>query len=74
MESGYVIYVPGLGYLADTLMHDPWYVWDEDILQAAVFDTWVSVCMVQKYLCWGYFKGERAVSVAPFPVNLRVRD
>jgi hypothetical protein len=72
MDFAYVIYVPGLGYLTDSLTEAPWFTWSEEILEAVLFESTTAAGIVQRYLCWSFFKGERVVSIAPFPVNLRV--
>ena len=74
MEMGYVITVVGLGYLVDVLTEEPWFVFSEDPLDAAIFEDTMSVGMVQRYLCWSFFKGEKFVSIAPFPVNTTIGD
>lgn len=72
MDFAYVIYVVGLGYLVDSLTEAPWYVFSEDIMDAVMFQDTTSVGIVQRFLCWNFFKGERTVSIAPFPPNMRV--
>lgn len=72
MDFAYVVYVPGLGYLVDSLTEAPWYVFSENIMDAVLFPDTTTVGIVQRFLCWSFFKGERVVSIAPFPPNLRV--
>lgn len=72
MEMAYVVYVVGEGYLVDTLTQAPFVVFSEDIMDAMLFESVKLAGVVQRYLCWSFFKGERVVSIAPFPPNLRV--
>lgn len=72
MEFAYVIYCQGLGYLVDSLTEEPWFTWSEEITDAMLFGDTASVGIVQRFLCWSFFKGERMVGIAPFPLNLRV--
>lgn len=74
MEMAYVIFVPTLGYLKDSLKAPPWYTFSDDLLEAVMFNDYEKAQTVQRFLCFSFFNGERTVTICPFPLDCRVED
>lgn len=72
MDIGYTLHVPNLGYFVDIGTQAPFVTFSEDIIDAMVFEDVKTAQIVQRYLCWVFFKGERSVGLSPFPHNLVV--
>lgn len=65
----YVVFVPSEGYLTDFDPYDGRIKYSENLVEAMIFERLQTALIVQKFLCWVHYKGERLVTIAPFPHN-----
>lgn len=72
MEMGYVVYVPGKGYLADLMTRTRSAVFNTDVFDAMIFDHFRDAQLAQAFVCWALFDGKEQVSIHPFPDTITI--